>query len=284
VVKFVLRWAGFREWEVENFGVKLKAPLVFNQSDFFIDAIQKMASFGDYVFFMGDPTQHDLSMGVPKFRHSRATAPPTPTLTQVRDKDLLTGIAVKLAKSLKAARILVRGRRAKKGQKGRAQLGQDVSSRGRVGSDYTPPWLAKLSGARRYTVHTDNYLTSELDCKVMCCLIAIQMALQSNTGQIEIPGNPELELDEQISVVDEGTGTNTRLWTASRQDTFTGGDQPSWVTTLGGSWIDTKDVLAVTFDLLKVLNEQSRAADPAVPPHATGGTVQAHSNGGGVKF
>lgn len=284
VVKIILRWAGFREWEVEDFGVRLKAPLVFNQSDFFIDAIQKLASFADYVFFMGDPTQHDLSMGVPKFRHTRATMPPGATLVQVRDKDLLTGIQVKLAKSLKAARIFVRGRRAKKGQQGRAQLGQDVSSKGRIGDDYTPPWVRKLSGAKRYAIHTNNFLTTLLDCKVMARLMAMQMALQSNTGQIEIPGNPELELDEQVSVVDEGTGTNTRLWIASRQDTFTTGDQPSWKTTLGGSWIDTHDVLAVTFDLLQALGAQEQAADPTGPPHATGGTTQAHSNGGGVKF
>jgi hypothetical protein len=50
-------------------------------------------------------------------------------------------------------------------------------------------------------------------------MIAMQYQLQTFTGHIEIPGYPGVELDDQVGVIDEGTGANTRIWAADVQST-----------------------------------------------------------------
>jgi hypothetical protein len=68
----ILRWAGFKEWEVENTGVRLKRPFVVNAGDFLIDAIQAAQTRRPAsTFFIKDPTDaDDLSIGVPVFRNA----------------------------------------------------------------------------------------------------------------------------------------------------------------------------------------------------------------------
>jgi hypothetical protein len=281
IVKVVLRWGGFREWELESFGMKLKDPLVFHQSDFLIDIINKLKEWGDFQFFMGDPTSDDLSTGVPKFRHTRALTPdptnfdPRGIPWEVRDKDLLTGITVKLSKTNKATRIYARGKDLPK-KKGGWALQEDKEFR--VTAVYVPPWRTRMEGANviRQVVHFDKMLQTKLDCAVMCRLIAAQEALQSATGGIEIPGNPALELDDQVSVIDEGTGANTRLWIAQRQDSFTVSPegQVSWKTSLNGSWIDTLDIQGIAIDLVALMQQQIEDSDS--------GTVRASGPGPGL--
>jgi hypothetical protein len=152
IVKVVLRWGGFREWELESVGMNLKDPLVFHQSDFLIDIINKLKEWGDFQFFMGDPTSDDLSMGVPKFRHTRALTPnpentdPSGIPWEVRDKDLLTGISVKLSKTNKASRIYARGRDLTR-KKGGWKLQEDKEFR--VTAVYVPPWKKRMQARER---------------------------------------------------------------------------------------------------------------------------------------
>jgi hypothetical protein len=260
VVKVVLRWAGFREWEVENFGVRLKENLVFHQADYLIDIINKMKEQGNYNFFMADPTSHDESLGVPVFRNSRAMLPPGPRLDEVKDSDLLTGISVKLTKGPKAHIIRARGAEAKLSEGG-ILLGEDTTRR--VTAHYRPPWTIRgeTAGIIRHTTHVDRFLKTEIDCMMACVLIAVQQALMGATGGIEIPGFPKLELDQQISVVDEGTGANTRLWIASRSSTFSSGQQAKWTTQLGGSWLDTQDLIEIAFKFFEVRAEHDAQAE-----------------------
>jgi hypothetical protein len=98
---------------------------------------------------------------------------------------------------------------------------------------------------------------------MFCVLVAAQMCLQYLTGQIELPGNPSylkanpsdwrtVELDDQVSVIDMGTGLNTRLWIANESSMFETGQQTSWKTTLQGSFLDTAYMLGVIRDFLVV--------------------------------
>jgi hypothetical protein len=248
VVKVVLRWAGYREWEVEDFGWRIEKdkPWVFHQSDFFIDVINYVKSQGDFVFFEKPPTTHDESLGVPVFRHSRALRPPGDAVLGAADFNLLTGVNATLNVVGRPSIVHVRGREAKKGQHGRS-LGEDRAKR--VWAKYIPPWGTKHStryrqaNILRHHTHFDPNLTTNGECKVAAVLIAIQYQLQSFTAHIEIPGHPGAELDDHVSIRDEGTGVDTRIWVADIQSQFTSGEQAKWTVTIGGALIDTEDMV-----------------------------------------
>lgn len=292
VVKIVLMWAGFHEWEVESFGARIdkKKPWVFHQSDFLIDLINYVKQQGDYNFFMGDPTSHDLSLGVPIFRNSRVTAPTPADMIEVKDTDLLTGISVSIDHANRPASIRVRGKEPKKGVRGQrgAKLGEDTTRR--IMATYYPPWHRKENifdpdpghafrdaNVIRHVVHYDNLLSSKLECKVKAILIALQYSLQDHTGEVEVPGFPGIDLDELLSVVDEGTGANTRIWIAHVRSTFTSGPATKWVTQVGGSLLDVPDNLSMAVDFANALN----AARAHMVPAATHPLTMKHLGGSG---
>ena len=53
VVRTVLMWAGFHEFDVENFGWTLQKPIHYGQDAFFIDIINDVLAQGNYCFFHG---------------------------------------------------------------------------------------------------------------------------------------------------------------------------------------------------------------------------------------
>jgi hypothetical protein len=272
VLRWVCMWAGFHEWDIEDFGVRIKEPLAFHQSDFLIDIINHMKEQGEFVFFMGLPSADDDSIGVPTFRRTRALKPSQNKVEEVRDTDLLTGVDAKSSKAALSYIIRVRG----KAIKGGVALGEDTEKR--VQYTYFPPWsgahhsiatgaydhtsggfIDRLSGLRKHEVRTDPLAENVNECAMGCILIAIQQALAAETAIIEIPGHPGLELDEHISVVSDVAGVNSMLWLASVSSSFTVGTETEWKTTVGGSRIDTPEMQALANDYLaqlaKVLSE-----------------------------
>jgi hypothetical protein len=245
IVKVVLRWAGFREWEVESFGWRLKAPIVFHQGDHLQDIINKLATYGAFVFFMGDPSNDDLSTGVPIFRYSRARAGAPFLMVTVTDHDLVTAMSAKLDRGQKASVIRARGKMTKKG----FALGEDTTKR--FQAIYRPPWSDpdRSSGKIKQETFYDNMLTSNAQCKVACCLIAFQMALAGAQVVVQIPGYPAFDIDDQVSVVDEGTGVNSRVYTMERTSTHTTGREATYRMTLTGALLDIPDVRDVMADL-----------------------------------
>lgn len=247
VVKVILRWAGFKEWDVEKTGVRLKRPVVFNRGDFLMECIRKMAEAVNYVFYINDPSDADLSLGIPVFRQPRVLTEDAPRLA-ARDKDLLTGIRVKITDEPLAYVIRVRGRLATEEEtEGTGYLIGGGSER-RVKYTFYPPWARegnRLAGLLKHVVHQDNKLTTEEDCKFGCFYIALQEALESITGSVEIPATPVAELDSFAAIEDLGTGTFSRLWIASRSSEFLDGETRQWTQSLGGTWVDTPDVIAM---------------------------------------
>lgn len=281
VVKVILMWAGFREWEVESFGARIAKgkPWVFHQSDFLIDIINYVKSQGDYQFFMGDPSSHPESMGVPTFRHSRATAPPPPEMVEVTDADLVSGISVALDHTMKPTIVRVRGKEAAKGVRG-STLGEDTTRR--VTGSYRPPWTQhdEIGNVIKHVTHYDNNIGTEIEARLMAILIAYQYALATATGEVQIPGYPGIELDDQISVIDEGTGANTRLWAAHIRSSFTSGDSALWQTTVGGSMLDTKDILGIAIDyILTLVAAQAQRDSPDQQDIGTAATADSGDGG-----
>lgn len=287
VTKVVLRWAGFREWEVESFGWRIQKdkPWVFHQADYLIDIINYVKGQGDFIFYEGAPSSHDESIGVPVFRHQRALQAPGNEAVQVSDRDILTGINASLNLAGRPSDIHVRGRETKKKERGQA-MGEDRAKR--VFARYNPLWFRdhRTSGVLRQFTHTDYNLSSNQECMVAAIMIAMQYQLQTFTGHIEVPGYPGVELDDQVGVIDEGTGVNTRIWAADIQSQFESGETTRWTTTLGGAMIDTEDWYALALDFFAAMavrqkdTEDGQSASGRAPV-ATGGHVQDGVTGSG---
>lgn len=268
VVRWILMWAGFKEWNVTNLGVKLKKPITFHTTDYLIDVIAHMASEANWVFFIDQPSDNPESIGVPTFVPSGALQPAGGNLEQVTDADLLTGVETKFTKEPLAQIIRMRGQLAKK-KKGGVALGEDHSLR--VQGVYTPPWSgihhdilsgepsvdypfgARLSGVLKHEIKFDPNIETADEALMGCILIAIQMALSSFGATIEIPGFPGFALNEQVSIIDTPSGTNSRLWITHISSTFTTGEQTEWKTTIEGVLVDTPDLLLIAFDFLALL-------------------------------
>lgn len=269
MVKWALMWAGFHEWEVESFGANIVEPVTFHQGDFLIDIIRSATAQGNYSFFIKAPTTHDLSIGVPVFRSSRAMVHSSPTQVEVRNTDLLTRLETKYSTEGLHYVIRYRGQQTKAG----AGLGEDKSKR--VMATYFPPWSGahhdvitgafdmvypypgsgggRLAGVMKHFTNTDDGLRTEDECQIANLLVAINEALNSYTATLEMPGYP-LELDEHVSVIDPAGGVNNRVWTSNVQTTFITGQETSFVTSVGGSLVDSPDLLAIVIDFIALLS------------------------------
>jgi hypothetical protein len=251
IVRVLLRWAGFKVWEVENTGVRLSKPLVIDRQQTLRSVIKQVADGTDFVFFMGDPLdEFAADMGTPIFRHIAAVRDDSPGIVLTEDQ-LLTGIQAKLDLDPLSTLIRIRG----------APLKDDLSDTAQVKYvtyDYTPPWAFLLPGLRKYFIHNDpKYKTSE-DCKFAAFYIALQEALASATGTVEFPGWPGTTLDSFVGVIDTGTGLITRLWVSNRSSTFHSGEQASWKLSVGGAMVDTPFVQSV----VDVINANVRTREP----------------------
>jgi hypothetical protein len=274
IVKVVLRWAGFKEWEIESTGVRVPegTQWTFDHNATLMDIIKKCQDTTGFTFFMGDPSGNndEYSIGVPIFRTPNVIGMFDLGREQIRDTDLLTGIQVRWDSSTLPEIIYIRGKETKrKGKKGRAgtggiPFGEDDTLR--IQASYRPPWTKRSAtgGVIRHFVQTYNSLRTRKQLEVAARLVALNGALQSTTAIIEIPGNPAITLDSIVGVQDEGTGTNTRLYVASRSSVFHQSAETSWKMTLGGSLIDVPDVQEVVGDLfmLRANQENKEARGP----------------------
>jgi hypothetical protein len=210
---------------------------------------------------MDAPTDHDMSLGVPTFVAQTATdLTPPGGMLQVRDADMVEALAVKWDKSNLPYVMRYRGA---EDPNGTFALGDTVR---RYWGTYWPPWsghdytnlqgrhyrggypMERLGGVRRHVTHTNTALKSVAECLFACVLDAIQYALQAVTGTFQIAGRPGITLNQQVSVVDEGTGTNSRLWVASIDSQHTLGPGGAWHMSIGGAMLDTEDMNLIAQD------------------------------------
>lgn len=250
IVRVVLRWAGFEEWEIENTGAPLKDDWVFNRDTFFIDIIRKVQEVTGFQFFMKPPSSADGSMGVPVFRSSWLLRDDIPGLATVTENDLLTGVQGKITDEPLAAILYVRGAPDGNG----AKYGADRTKR--LQAKYIPTWWRnhnRLGGILKHVVHTEDRLTDQKSVDVYARLWALRMALEAATATAAVPGTPEFDLDDQIALADTGVGLNTRLYIAQRSMDFTTGENASWKLTLGGALLDTPDIVETKTELRALL-------------------------------
>lgn len=249
VVRWVLMWAGFKEWYIEDFGVRLKEPMVFHQGDFLIDIINHMLEQADLVFYVAGPTGHADSIGVPVFKRKGAFSGPTAVREEVKHSDLLTQLETKFSKEPLSYIIRVRGKPDKKG----SALGEDSIKR--IMAVYRPPWSGESGRMNRlikHVIHTDNNLETQGEVEIAAILIAFSQALASYQGTCEMPGYP-WEPDQQVSIVDVPSGTNSRMWIKNFSSTITLGTDAEYKITLSGSLLDTPDTNILARDFATAL-------------------------------
>lgn len=266
IIRMVLTWAGFHEWDVDDFGWSLAQPFNFGQDQFFMDVITSVMNQGNFMFYMESPSDDDMSIGVPCFKTQQAVTLQPKVVTSVRDTDLLEALKVTWDLSNLPYSIRIRGAINKNG----VTFGQDLSKR--YMGTYFPPWSGidyikisptrkgrhmdhseRLAGLRRNYVQTQGQvislsLNSDAECNMAAVLTAIQYALAEVTGQLQISGLPGLELNKAIVVVDEASGTNSRVWIDSIESDHNMGENGSWHMTIAGSLLDTEDLSLISED------------------------------------
>lgn len=247
MVKIVLRWAGFQEWDVEEAGVSLAGRFVVNRSNYLIDVITAACEQTGFVFFLADPSDGD-SQGVPTFRRDATVIrEPAAIAAEVKDTDLITDHRAKLSSTPRGYIIRVRGKTSR--VYGEPLGGDSVE---RVMFVYRPPWTEDnhMAGIIKHVTHTDFKLRHTVACRAGCYLIAIAEALEAVTSVVELPANPIVELDDQVGILDTATGVNSRLWVASRTSSFVAGERVSWTMTLTGALIDSPYLVEIIDEII----------------------------------
>jgi hypothetical protein len=281
IIKVVLQWAGFDEWEVEKTGVRLADKVVFDRTKKLIDLINYVKEQVSYIFYVRPPDTFDttnlhkgnkknLSMGVAVFRQpSSLQEDPRDEVESVRDDNLLTGVEAEFDSGQLPDSIRVRGKAvsdkiAINDPQHIHPLGADRTKR--FQASYRPVWARRSSQGqahlRRPELHYDYTLDENYLCQVACLLIAYQAALSSAKGEIEIPMWPLIHLDHQTLLFDRATGSSTRLWNIQRSWNYVSGENAEFKMNLGGSFIDTNDVAQTRDELVELLNERGRMPHP----------------------
>lgn len=258
VVKVVLRWAGYHSWDVEQANVRLSdgtnygpgvkttssGRLTFNRTQNLIEIIEELEKQLGWIFFIADPVDGN-SDGIPTFRRDSSLLTDSSYIAAELDEDtMLTGLRRKSTDEDKPYIIRVRGKTASV-RGGGVPLGGD--SVRRIMAGYHCPWSAgsRMGGILRHITYQDDQLVTYAMCLFGCLRIAMQAALAMHVATAEIPAHPLLELDDQVSVIDEPTATNSRMWIVKSEDTMQLGENPQWRQTLEGALLDNRDLQEV---------------------------------------
>lgn len=270
IVRMLCLWAGFKEFYVESFGWSLVQPMRFQENSFFMDVVNEIITQGNFIFYMGQPSDDDMSLGIPHFEHATATDAPQPGMIEMRDSDMIQALEPIWDSSNLPYVIRYRGEVDPTGY----TLDEDLVKR--YMATYYPPWAAqhyfalgnavagnrynsyapnidRVAGVRRHFTATLGQLItvglqSNAECLFACILAAIQYALEEATGQVQFAGLPSFDLNTQVSVVEAATASNTRLWVTGIQSQHSMGPNGKWLMTLQGAMIDTEDMYMIAAD------------------------------------
>jgi len=286
LVRMVLIWAGFQEFHVEDVGWSLFSAYYFGADKFHIDVINYVLQQGDFIFYMGPPTNDDRSIGVPHFEYMSALKASNSTALEVRDTDMTEAMQIKWDLSTLPEVMRYRGAMTQKG--GGTLLGFGIVGLDRrFQATYYPPWSHSFPNARgsfpapivngqkaggifyrspevavrngsilRQFTETmgdtvQTMLQSNAECLMACVLAAVQYALNMATTQFQIPGIAPINLNDQIGIVDEAAAINSRVWVADvESEHVTGGGSSDgyWRMTVAGALIDTPDMAYIRSD------------------------------------
>jgi len=104
------------------------------------------------------------------------------------------------------------------------------------------------SGTRRVGGWTDQHFESQAEVNVMANLIAVRAALKYRAVAIEIPGNPAIQIDDQVVVRERITGTDHLFYVASLASSFDA-QSGRYTYRLGLQWLGTPASLLTVDDM-----------------------------------
>lgn len=295
VVRTVFQWCGLNAWEVETTGVRLKAKATFNRGNMLIDIINAASEQVGYVFYMkpreffdeddlGKQGDIEAASGIAVWRQSNALRTGNgvrDSVETIHEDQTLTGIEMKSTDEPMAFNIRVRGRRTQKKlaltaiADAQPATGQNRGVGRTLGAEkvkrfmyvYQPPWSRgafkagedggdyRNGNIKKYVVHHDSKLLSLQECKVAALFIAYREAMEAVQAQFEAPALPSIFLDHQCALFDTGTGLSTRMYVATRQLSFTAGEEGEFKMALGGPLLDLPDIKTVRQELIAVLRD-----------------------------
>lgn len=266
IVKILLRWAGFKEWEVESSGVLLSQRFVVDISKSFMDVINELREQLGYTFFIAEPTGLE-SLGVPVFRNPRVLQNTQTAMENVTERDILEDVQAKWTNAAERWPIRARGNLLSK-KKGGHPLGPDHSTRALY--TYIPPWQHRAAGVIKHLTHYDPKYETDTDCQFACYLIAMQIALSVLPVTIAIPGTPHIGLDSFIRFKDKNTGLEgLRLYISNRVISYSQGQGSSggssggeFTVQLGGAIADTPDIHQIAAEYKEALADLDRNDRP----------------------
>lgn len=263
IAETIFRWMGFKEWEVETVGTDLKHNYVVGKDKKFMDVLDDLQTQTGYTFFIAEPSDNaEASIGRPIFRQNRIFNQVVDHQEQITGRDLLEDMKVKFTNKDERTHIRVRGKALSK-KNGGTMMNEDRVYRAMF--SYLPPWARdyRMAGLIKPFTYYNPDLETIDQCHMGCFLIALQICFQSVTAIADMPGTPAVSLDSFISIVDEQSGTNSRLYVTNRTQEFTLGDDAAYTLELGGSLPDTPDVKAIQDDFWRWVV----TIDPNKGPH-----------------
>lgn len=141
-------------------------------------------------------------------------------------------------KKTKAAVTLYRSERHVSFSNGRAKA-QEVDYDDKVWCPSIPEhhtWLARRHGSIYFTGNTDENFETDKECRVMAKAIALRQGITFRENTVTIPGNPAIQIDDQIRIRERMTGEEFRHYVkgiSSDLDLATG----KWTYTVTTNWL-----------------------------------------------
>lgn len=81
-------------------------------------------------------------------------------------------------------------------------------------------WLARRAGSVYFTGNTDTHFKTEAECRVMADLIAVRSMFTYRTNSITIPGNPAIQIDDQVRIAERLTADTFLHYVQSISSSF----------------------------------------------------------------
>ena len=104
------------------------------------------------------------------------------------------------------------------------------------------------SGLRRVGGWTDQNFKNQLECRRMAEMIALRQAMTYRTARITIPGNPAIQIDDQIRLYERTTGEGYLHRVTGISSNYDA-EQGSWTYTLTTHWLGDEPFTKWAFDV-----------------------------------
>jgi hypothetical protein len=107
-----------------------------------------------------------------------------------------------------------------------------VGNYGAMAQGYNP----QPSGIRRVSGWTDQNFQSEAECRIMADLIAIRSMFTYRKNSIQVPGNPAIQVDDQVRLYESTTAESYVHYVDSIKSDFNMQTR-EWTYTIDTHWL-----------------------------------------------